>query len=239
MFTYFLFVARQAWNPNANKSVPATENISKPVTKEQVASPNPSQSTSNYNAESVSTTNQSNKTATATSTNNSAPSSQNVQSTPVSAPTPSAPSSTFTATHTTNSSNIQKPIEEIQPNPTSQIQQKPIEKPRVGVLLPGNFANDDSMSFQFGNLGILEDDLVATRNSVIDTPDLSNTQNTQTSNSSRTTKVPEVQSNKNDQSQSEHENNPSQMNPHYSQFPMYPMDSDHGVRGHPMVCKRK
>lgn len=84
------------------------------------------------------------------------------------------------------------------------------------------------MSFQFGNLGILDEELT-TRTSVMES-DLSSSQNSQSS-----TKVP-TQVQQQNKVEQEPENMLPMGMPYSPQYPMYPMDSDNAFRGHPMVC---
>merc|ERR1712137_574456 len=117
------------------------------------------------------------------------------------------------------------------------------EKPRVpGVLLPGNFVSDDSMSFQFGNLGInLDDDLVPSRPTEQEIPQSQNS-SSQAIPSSGNSRHPSDQSqnipkSQQESAQQEQEQNlggfPMHQNFHQG-YPMYPMESG-DPRGPPMA----
>jgi len=75
---------------------------------------------------------------------------------------PSAPSQTFSQQSPPTVQKSQETHSSSQNVLSSGSLTPKAEKPRVGVLLPGNFASEDSsMTFQFGNLGLQANDLVA------------------------------------------------------------------------------
>ena len=238
----FSKIARTAWNPSANKT-PTTSNTNPTV---QNTSTVPSQSTQN-----VEISNTQRKNQQSNNVSSSSPSStQNVQS--VSGVPPN--SSTSNVSSSQNSMLEHDVPQQIPPQQPPQLSapvqentilppMKQVEKPRVGVLLPGDFTSDDSMSFQFGNLGLLEDDLVARNQATsVTESEISKTSQNPPVNV-QSTKSQEVQNNNNLSKQNEQEQesmgpSPSPMNMPYGspQFPIFPgMETGDHLRGPPMV----
>jgi len=211
--------SRQAWNPNANKSAPQStknENVqpNEPNVPQAVEKP-------------VQQTQQAAPVAPP----------QNVQSVPVSASLPSQSFSQPQST-TSNVAAVQKPQAQTQ-DPSVNIPKA--EKPRVGVLLPGNFASEDSMSFQFGNLGMLDDDLGAGSSrpaeSEIPKTQQQPSQSIPSGNPPRQSDQQNTAAKANEGASSQHEQEQGQGFPMHNfpqGYPMYPMESG-DPRGPPMA----
>jgi len=114
----------------------------------------------------------------------------------------------------------------------------PERQPRVGVLLPGNFTSDDRLSFQFGNLGMLQEEeptpsaapTTTTPSAAAKEPEISSANKQPTSN---TRMQPHTKSNESQQASEMGKMNANEISSNempiggipmnqYSPYPMYP-----------------